>query len=167
MTILYHGSNTQGLKTLTPNISLELKSRIYATEDIAYALARAGKQIDLIREEYNGKNGIFELAECYPKAFKKTFECSGSVYLLKSKYFHLNPDDTDEYISEEEVPVRYEMKLDNVWTWIKELDNKRFKLVRYGTDEWREYWSLVRGGLDGYLKRKKQRKEKMMEMRAK
>lgn len=166
MKCLFHGSSTQGLRYLKPNISLELKKRVYASEDFIYALVRSGRQLDLIREEYEGMDRGFTLAECYPDAFEKTFECPGSVYLVGEKFFRLNPDDPDEFISEYGVPVYCELPFDNVWNVMQRLED-HFEFVYYGTDEWYEYWSKVRGGLDGYLHRKLTRKEKMMEMRAK
>ncbi len=166
MKLLFHGSSTQGLKVLKPNISLELKKRVYASEDFIYALVRAGVQLDLIREEYEGMDRGFTLAECYPDAFKKTFECPGSVYLLGEKFFRLNPDDPDEYISEYGVPVYCELPFDNIWETMQKLD-EHFTFIHYGTQEADEYWNRVRGGLDGYLKRKLKRKEEMMKARAK
>lgn len=163
--MLYHGSSTYGLKMLVPHVSLELKKRLYATEDFKYALVRAGRQLDLIREEYRGIDSPFELCECYPNAFEQMFNCAGTVYILSKEGFRINPDDPDEWITEEDIcPVGYTIYR-SILTEIKRLaDQGEFKLVYYGTPEWDEYWTHVRGGLGGFLKRKLERKQKVIEM---
>lgn len=110
---LFHGSNTSGTKVLEPRISLEFKKLVYATDDLAYALVRAGRQLDVIREEYQGKGKPIELTERYPNAFEQMFNCSGYVYLLDRDDFTRNPE-TGEYISTEPVRVQGCIPVDNV-----------------------------------------------------
>ena len=78
---LMHGSNCGTITVLEPRISLELTKHVYATDDYRYALVRAGKQLDLIREEYYGHDKPIELAECYPNAFElgKAYNLYGAM----------------------------------------------------------------------------------------
>lgn len=162
MKYLYHGTQVGGIKELKPMISLEYLSMVYATDDIAYALVRAGKQLDEIREEYYGKDKPFEIAECYPDAFKHQFDCSGYIYLLDPKDFEYNPE-TTEYRSQKPVKPVGVMPIKNIWHEMQNIDDT-YKFI-YNGDE--NYWKTVRGGREGYLKRKRAAKQKMLEMRKK
>ena len=163
---LFHGSPIGGLTVLKPQISLELKPRLYATADRRYAIIRAGAQLDLVREEYQGFDKPFEIAECYPNAFEKQFDRVGYIYWVDKKDFIINPDDPDEYICDHEVrPVRCET-ISNILSLMQEglwLGTGGFELVYEWDSE--EYWKGVRGGREGYLERKLARKTKMLEMR--
>lgn len=162
MKYLYHGTQVGGIKELKPMISLEYVSMVYATDDIAYALVRAGKQLDEIREEYYGKDKPFEIAECYPDAFKHQFDCSGYIYLLDPKDFEYNPE-TTEYRSRKPVKPVGVIAIKNIWHEMRNIDSC-YKFI-YNGDE--NYWKTVRGGREGYLKRKHDAKQKMLEMRKK
>lgn len=162
MKYLFHGTQVGGIKELKPMISLEYVSMVYATDDIAYALVRAGKQLDEIREEYYGKDKPFEIAECYPDAFKHQFDCSGYIYLLNPKDFEYNPE-TTEYRSRKPVKPVGVIAIENIWHEMQNIDSC-YKFI-YNGDE--EYWKNVRGGREGYLKRKHDAKQKMLEMRKK
>lgn len=160
MKILFHGTQVGGIKLLKPNVSLEFVSRVYATEDIAYAYVRAGKQLDEIREEYYGSSEPFELAECYPDAFKHQFNCGGYIYLLNSEDFDYNPL-TTEWTSDKAVKPIGCVHIENIWhDMTKILD--RYRLIFDGNEE---YWTTIRGGREGYLQRKLANKQKMLEMR--
>ena len=160
MKYLYHGTQVGGIQCLKPMISLEYVSKLYATNDIAYALIRAGKQLDQIREEYYGNDKPFEIAECYPNAFKNQFDCVGYIYLLDPKDFEYNPE-TTEYRSDKEVKPVKVVRIDNIWNEMTK-HKDRYKLI-YDGDE--EYWKTVRGGKEGYLQRKLQAKKKMNDLR--
>ena len=155
MKYLFHGTQVGGIDILKPSISLEFVSAVYATEDIAYALVRAGKQLDMIREEYYGSDQPFELAEIYPESFKKQFDCSGYIYLLNSEDFGYNPE-TTEYRSYQPVKPVGVMRIDNIWNYMANIAD-RYRFVFDGNGE---YWKHVRGGRDGYLKRKLENKQK-------
>ena len=161
MKYLFHGTQVEGIEELKPSISLEFESFVYATDDIAYALVRAGKQLDQIREEYQGKDQPFEIAECYPDTFINQFDCKGYIYVLNSEDFELNPD-TGEYRSRKCVKPVNCWCVNNIWGWMTTNYLHRFKLI-YDGDE--NYWKGVRGGRDGFLKRKLANKQKMLEMR--
>ena len=158
---LYHGTQVPGIDFLKPMISLEYEPYVYATDDVAYALVRAGKQLDQIREEYYGKNEPFEIAECYPDAFKHQFDCEGYIYVLDQNDFELNPD-TGEYRSRKSVKPVDVWRINNILEYMEFVYPDRFKLVFNGDEE---YWSKVRGGRDGYLERKRKAKRKMLELR--
>ena len=160
MKYLFHGTQVGGIDVLKPMISLEYVSKVYATDNYAYALVRAGKQLDQIREEYYGKDEPFEIAECYPDAFKKQFDCDGYVYLLNPEDFEYNPD-TTEYRSDKPVKPVGVLHVDNIWNEMAKISD-RYKFV-YDGDE--EYWNNVRGGREGYLKRKHEAKQRMLNMR--
>lgn len=160
---LYHGSQTEGLKILRPSISLEFKKLVYATPDFSYALVRAGKQLDLIREEYYGMCKSFELAECYPKAFEQMFDTEGYVYLVNKKDFKMNPD-TGEWYSEKPVEVQDVIRVENIWQIMNcPYTPDIYRLIRFEDSE--SYWKTVRGGREGFLERKLANKKRMLELR--
>lgn len=160
MKYLFHGSQVGGIKTLKPMVSLEYVSMVYATENIAYALVRAGKQLDEIREEYYGCDKPFEIAECYPDAFQHQFDCGGYIYVLNSQDFEYNPETTEYRSSKPVTPVSAVM-VNNIWSTMMCIKDQ-YRLI-YDGDE--EYWKTVRGGREGYLKRKHEAKAKMLSLR--
>ena len=154
---LFHGSNCGTITVLEPRISLEFKKHVYATDNFFYALVRAGKQLDLIREEYYGIDKPFELAECYPNAFKQQFNCKGYIYLLDPKDFYQDLV-TLEYKSDEPVIPVDRIDIENIWDYIRKLGEYVYDLYWYDDEE---YWWNVRGGREGFLKRKLERKEQL------
>ena len=167
--ILFHGSQCGTIFQLEPHISLEFKKRVYATDDLKYALVRAGRQLDLIREEYYGIDKPMEIAECYPGAFDQQFNCKGYIYILNAEDFKRDPE-TGEYYSEEPVTPLDRMDVDNIWFKMMQIDI--MKKIDHGTKEYdihdyydEEYWKTVRGGLEGFLMRKHENKQKMLELR--
>lgn len=160
---LFHGSNNGTITKLEPRISLEFTKHVYATDNFMYALVRAGKQLDLIREEYYGIDKPFELAECYPNAFEQMFSCKGYVYLLDPKDFYQDPK-TLEYKSDEEVIPVDRIDIPNIWDLMRRMNvDNYFYSLHWHDDE--EYWKEVRGGREGFLKRKLENKQKMNELR--
>lgn len=159
---LFHGTQVSGIDFLKPMISLEYVPMVYATDNYAYALVRAGKQLDRIREEYYGLGKPFEIAECYPNAFKDQFDCCGYVYVLNSEDFDYNPETTEWRSSKLVKPVRV-MHINNIWDEMQKYKND-YEFIYDGNEE---YWSKVRGGKDGYLDRKRKAKQKMLELRGK
>lgn len=160
MKYLFHGTQVGNIEELKPMVSLEFVSKVYATDNLAYALVRAGKQLDQIREEYYGNDKPFEIAECYPDAFKNQFDCEGYIYLLDPKDFEYNPE-TTEYRSDKPVKPVGVIHVQNIWS--KMLGMKEAYRFVFDGDE--EYWKNVRGGRDGFLERKLKNKQKMLNMR--
>lgn len=159
---LYHGSQNGLITVLEPRISLEFTKHVYATDDYRYALVRAGKQMDCIREEYYGHDKPFELAECCKGAFEKMFDCSGYVYLLDPKDFYQDPN-TGEYKSDEPVIPVDRIKVDNLLYLMRRINvDGDFYDFHWFYDE--EYWNNVREGLDGFLQRKIANKKKLNEI---
>lgn len=160
---LFHGSNCGTITVLEPRTSLEFTKHVYATDNWYYAMVRAGKQLDLIREEYYGIDKPFELAECYPNAFEQMFSCKGYVYLLNAKDFYQDPV-TLEFKSDKPVIPVDRIDISNIWYWMRRLNiNNEFYDFHYHGDE--EYWKGVRGGREGFLKRKLENKQKMLKLR--
>ena len=159
---LYHGSQTGGLKVLKPQISLEFKQLVYATPDYAYALVRAGKQLDMIREEYFGYEKPFQLAECYPNAFEQMFDTNGYIYMLEKADFKMNPE-TGEYFSDKPVKIKHCLPIKNILNLMTGAYSPWYELIRFENSE--EYWKTVRGGREGFLERKLANKKKMLELR--
>lgn len=160
---LFHGSNNGQILKLKPSISLEFTKHVYATDSFTYALVRAWKQLDLIREEYRGNGMPFELAECYPNAFEQMFDCKGYVYLLNLEDFYQDPVNL-EYKSDEEVIPVDRVDVPNIWDLMRRINiDNYFYDLHWNDDE--EYWKNVRGGRNGFLKRKLERKQKMIELR--
>ena len=155
---LFHGTQIGNIKEFEPRISLDLTNKyVYATDDYAYALVRAGKQLDLIREEYYGFEKPFELAECYPHSIGRMFDCSGYIYLF-------NPDDFEdhvyEFVSDKPVKPIDCIFIENIW--MEMLKNaSRYEIIWHGNEE---YWKGVRGGREGFLKRKLETKRKLNEL---
>lgn len=134
---------------------------VYATKDYYYALIRAG-DFDitkfLIREEYSEKDNIRQLAEIEPGAFKKVFDRPGHIYIVDESTFIYNKG-SEEYISRDKVKIKAHMYIDNIWNEInKHLD--KYELITYDNTE--EYWKNVRGGKEGYLKRKQEYVNKVL-----
>ena len=168
---LFHGSQNGTIGILKPMISLEFISRVYATDDYRYALVRAGKQLDEIREEYYGKGKPMELAECYPNAFEHQFDCPGYIYCLDPKDFTYNPN-TTEYTSEKPVIPLKVVRIDNLWRLMRTMNNgpayedwERDNWYKFVFNDDEDYWNNVRGGKEGFLKRKLEAKQKMLKLR--
>lgn len=154
---LFHGTQNLFLENmrLEPRTSVGFnKPCVYATDDFRYALVRAGKQEDLIREEYYGKERPFELAECFSNAFKDMFDCRGCIYLL-------DPDDFEDHeyeftSSKPVVPVDM-IVIPNIWDYMRRINIDRDWYDLHWYDD-EEYWKQVRGGREGFIVRKQLRK---------
>ena len=152
---LFHGSQCGTITVLEPRISVGFnKPLVYATNDFRYALVRAGKQEDLIREEYYGFGKPFELAEIFKNSFKEQFECKGYIYLLDPNDFE---DHEFEFVSSKPVIPVDRIEIPNIWSYMRRLnDDGDFYDLHWHDDE--EYWSTVRGGRKGFIYRKQIRK---------
>lgn len=151
---LYHGSKTKIETCLKPSISYELKNWVYATDDYYYALVRSGA-FDLtkfmVREEYEGPNKPYELCELYSGAFEELFDRPGYIYIVSPDLFEYRHG--TEWVSDKYIRIDDTIYIPNVW---EELNKNigHYKLIRNEDSE--EYWKNVRGGREGYLKRKKE-----------
>lgn len=151
---LFHGSQCGTITVLEPRISVGFnKPLVYATDDYRYALVRAGKQEDLIREEYYGFGKPFELAEIFKNSFIDQFECKGYIYLLDPNDFE---DRGFEFVSSKPVIPVDRIEIPNIWSYMRRLNVDGDYDLHWYDDE--EYWSTVRGGRKGFLYRKQIRK---------
>ena len=160
--MLYHGSNTYIKRKLIPNKSFHYQPYVYATANLSYALVRAGKfdvNEFLLKEDYDGN--IYTLIELSEGAIEKVFDTDGYVYVIKEDTFsHTNDCMPNEFISTEPCDIVDTLYIGNILNNI-ELHHYYYKIIRYGSEEEKEYWKTVRGGRDGYLQRRKERIERL------
>ena len=157
---LYHGSNKYIENELIPHKSFHYEPLVYATSDYYYALVRAGK-FDVnkltFKEDYDGM--AHTLVELTPNAFEEVFNTDGYVYEVDSNYFYkresLMPN---EYISQENCPILKTKYFENIGEEIK-MRFPHINIIKY--EESDDYWKTVRGGKEGYLKRRRERVEKL------
>lgn len=158
--MLYHGSNYFIKDELKPEYCFGVKKLIYATEDYCYALVRAGAFNPLkafLREEYESPDKPYKLMELYPGAFKDVFDVKGYIYEVEDDLFSINSD--NEYITESNVKIVKCTEIPNVWSEMMKY-SERYELITY--EESDKHWEKVRGGKEGYLKRRKERISKML-----
>ena len=156
--MLWHGSNKYIEGQLIPHKSFHYKPYVYATSDPYYALVRAGKfDVNelLFKEDYDGNT--YTLIELSKGAIEKVFDTDGYVYVINEETFsHTDNCMPNEFISTESCDIVDTLHIENILDNIK-FHNYYYKLIRYGSDEEKEYWKTVRGGKEGYLQRRKER----------
>ena len=113
----------------------------------------------LLYEDYVGKDKPFRLVEIIPGAFKEAFDVSGYIYEVDDNLFETYGDQT-EFVSNQSVKVVKTIKIDNVWNEMMK-HAEHYELISYDNSE--EHWKTVRGGKDGYLKRRTERLNKVRE----
>lgn len=160
--MLWHGSNQHIEGQLVPHKSFHYKPYVYATSDPYYAIVRCGKfDIDkfLLKEDYNGE--IYTLIELEENAIEKVFNTNGYLYAVSDDTFvHTEDCMPNEYISTESRNIVDTLHINNVASYIDYYKN-HYKVIKYGSEEEKEYWKTVRGGRDGYLQRRQERVEKL------
>ncbi len=179
-TILYHGSNKFITNTIKPFTSFHNTPYVYATSDYLYALVRAGNfnpEILSFKEDYNGTS--YTLVELTETAFKDTFDTEGYIYLLDNKNFskvqNMLPKQEDnstllpnEYISTQKCEIQKVIYIPNVGEEILKHISENpdyYNIIYYNTSEEKDYWKSVRGGKEGYLKRRMERARKLNKMK--
>lgn len=139
--ILYHVSPTEGLTTLTPNISSHGKPYVYATKNLVVALLfGSNKSMRDFDGVYGG--GISEenkpyFYEAYEGAFKRRFEnCSCYIYEVPADTFEEGLTSFKaEVVSKVEVPVINCTKVDDLYqTLLKKNEEGLFNLKLYQKD---------------------------------
>lgn len=160
--MLWHGSNAYIEGQLKPHKSFHYEPYVYATADPYYALVRAGKfNVNelLLKEDYDGNTYTFvELSE---GAIEKVFDTGGYVYAVdKGKFLHTKDCMLNEFICAESCDIVDTLYIENILNNMNHYNNF-YKFIRYGSKEEKEYWETVRGGREGYLKRRKERIEKI------
>ena len=160
--MLYHGSNLYITGQLVPHKSFHYESYVYATSDIYYAIVRAGKfnvNKMLFKEDYDGTS--YTLIELKESALEEAFDTDGFVYVVdESTLYHADSCMPNEYISSEPCEIVDVLYLNNILEVI--CSNKDYyKIIRYGTEEEKEYWNTVNGGREGYMQRREERIKKL------
>lgn len=160
--MLWHGSNKFIEGQLIPHKSFHYEPYVYATADPYYALIRCGKfDVNelLLKEDYSGDS--YTLIELSEGAIEKVFDTDGYVYVVNENTFsHIENSMPNEFISTEPCDILDTLHIENILDNINHHSNY-YKIIRYGTDEEKEYWKTVRGGREGYLQRRKERIEKL------
>lgn len=159
---LYHGSNKYIENELIPHKSFHYKPLVYATSDYYYALVRAGKfdvNKCLFKEDYDGVTHT--LVELIPNAFEEAFNTDGYIYEVDDRTFvYISDLMSNEYISYDNCIIIKTTYIKNVGEEIK-LRFPHIQIVKY--EESDEYWKTVRGGKEGYLQRRKERVDKLIQ----
>lgn len=132
MGYVYHGSATSNLNKIIPHTSTH-GNFVYATprKELAIIFAkRAGDDMtfSLFR---NSKEEPYNLVERIPYAFEAMFSNKASIYTLDdSTFIDINTGFT-EVVSETEVDVIKEEKIDNLYKKIKELETNGVIKIYY------------------------------------
>lgn len=153
--MLWHGSNTYIEGQLIPHKSFHYEPYVYATSDSMYALIRAGK-FDVnnftLKEDYDGF--AYTLIELKENAIEEVFDTDGYMYAVDEKSFYRTEDCMpNEFISKEPCSIKHTLHIKNILDDIKHY-YPYIKIIRYGSEEEKEYWKAVRGGREGYLQRR-------------
>ncbi len=105
--MLYHISQTSGLKILKPHRSTHQKAYVYAIENLVTGLLFGAKQDDFDFVIDTGEDGIPIIFECYPEAFQTIYRGkSCSIYEVEESGFQRGMTSwSPELVCEYEVPV--------------------------------------------------------------
>lgn len=132
--MLYHVSQTSGLKILTPHKSTHKKAYVYAIENKVTAILFGAKKDDFDFLIYSDESKTPIIYECYPDALKKIY--GGKVCALYEVH-----DDSflrsvtgwdDELVSESEVEVINETVIKDIYTrLLEEEQNGTLIIHRY------------------------------------
>lgn len=162
--ILYHGSNKEIKRELKPHKSFHYVPYVYATTDYYYALVRAGKfdiKNFLLKEDYDGE--VFTLVELKPNAFEETFNTQGYIYIVdNNSFYHKKDFMNNEYVSEKKCNIRSSIYITNVKEQILKY-HSHYNIIKHESEEYESYWENVKGCKEGYLQRRKERIEKLIQ----
>lgn len=130
--MLYHVSNTAGLKTLVPHASTHKTPYVYAVENRVTGLLFGARQDDfdfIISTDENGKPTV---CECYPDAFEKIYRGKGcSVYAVDDAGFQRGMTAwSEELVSEAEVKVLQETRIDDLYACLLAEEEQGNLIVR-------------------------------------
>lgn len=124
--VLYHVSPTPGLTVLTPRVSSHGKAYVYAIDDLTTGLLFGTKKDDFDFLLSTGEDGIPDVFECYPGAFRGVYQGkSCSVYEVSGETFlrgmtSWNP----ELVSETAVPVLRELPVPDLYAALLEREKQ-------------------------------------------
>ncbi len=115
--MLYHVSKTTGLTVLEPQVSTHGKAYVYAIEDLITGLLFGAKKDDFDFLLNTTQNGLPEIFECYPDAFRSIYQGkSCSVYELKEDGFLRGMTSwTPELVCETPVTIEQEIAVPDLY----------------------------------------------------
>ena len=115
--MLYHVSQTSGLKTLKPHPATHKKAYVYAIEDLVTGLLFGAKKDDFDFMIDTDEDGIPVIFECYPEAFQTIYRGkSCSVYEVQESGFQRGMTSwSPELVCEYEVPVVREIVVSDLY----------------------------------------------------
>lgn len=132
--MLYHVSQTLGLKTLKPHRSTHEKAYVYAVENLVIGLLFGAKKDDFDFIIDIGENGVPAIFECYPKAFQTIYRGkSCSIYEVEESGFQMGVTSwSPEFVCECEVPVVREIVVSDLYQRLHEEESAgRLIIHRY------------------------------------
>ncbi|HAB67159.1 MAG TPA: hypothetical protein DCE23_07310 [Firmicutes bacterium] len=124
MGILYHGSSTPNLKTLTPHRSTH-GTYVYATNEKSFAIifSSTGGDDQVLTIYRNSSDEPLKLVERIPNVFNTIFSKSSSIYEVDDSTFKNINTGFSELVSTEEVPVLKEEHINFLIDKVIELAN--------------------------------------------
>lgn len=134
--MVYHVSSTPGIRVLTPRVSSHGKAYVYAIESLVTGLLFGAKHDDFDFLLDTSADGIPELYECYPDAFRSVYQGKRcSVYELMDEGFVRGRTSWDpELVSETEVVVEREIVVDDLYSRLLHEQEKGNLLLHPYTD---------------------------------
>lgn len=131
---VYHGSPIGSLNIIKPSLSTHGESYVYATVHRVLALLFLQSWNDFIFNVAYGDDGILEITERYKLALEEIYKGKGGyIYTLDGGTFTSGTTPFEcEVVSQNEVKVINEEKVDDILTEILELEkNKELRINRY------------------------------------
>ncbi|MEK7536928.1 MAG: hypothetical protein AAB584_00570 [Patescibacteria group bacterium] len=132
--VLYHGSNTSGIKIFKPSAHKAVggKEVVFATDNELYALAMIHGTGDQLAVSFsiNSQTGEKEMyVDELEKGKLDLLNAPGFIYTVEENYFQKSPEELEgEHVSFTNVPVLSERKIENIKD---ELKSKGVYLIPY------------------------------------
>lgn len=138
--IVYHVSDTSGIRVLQPRVSTHKRPYVYAIDNLVTGLLFGVRHDDfdfIISTDQEDRPVVYE---CYPDAFRQKYEGkSCSVYELSKEGFVRGATSwTPELVSEREAPVLREIVVPDLYSRLLE-EEKQGNLLLYRYQDMPEY----------------------------
>lgn len=142
--IVYHVSDTSGIRVLQPRVSTHKKPYVYAIDNLVTGLLFGVRKDDfdfLITTDQEDRPVVYE---CYPDAFRQKYEGrSCSIYELSEEGFVRGATSwTPELVSERETPVLRETAVPDLYSRLLE-EEKQGNLVLQRYQDTSEYKKMI------------------------
>lgn len=142
--IVYHVSDTSGIRVLQPRVSTHKKPYVYAIDNLVTGLLFGVRKDDfdfLITTDQEDRPVVYE---CYPDAFRQKYEGrSCSIYELSEEGFVRGATSwTPELVSERETPVLRETAVTDLYSRLLE-EEKQGNLVLQRYQDTSEYKKMI------------------------